>query len=51
MSIETAREELAWIKKTATDEKDRCRVVGYDSDAHRQKWNKYCEQYEKDIAA
>lgn len=25
--------------------------VGYDSDAHRQKWNEYCESCSKDIAA
>jgi len=24
---------------------------GYDSDAHRRKWNEYCEQYPKEIAA
>lgn len=26
-------------------------VNGYDSDAHRQKWNEYCENYAKDMAA
>lgn len=30
MSIESAKEELSWLKKTATDEKDRCRVIGYE---------------------